>query len=146
MTAEIPGFLADQPSYCLKRAQAVLRSRLDEAMRPLNITTVQWSVLNILEERPGLSNAELARLTFVRPQTMISLLRSLEDANLVERRKDPDHGRILQTALTDAGRRTVAAARIETDRVSRRMLDGMGEKDVSALVALLNRCIGNLER
>jgi DNA-binding MarR family transcriptional regulator len=146
MPAEISDFIVRQPSYCIKRAQSALRGRLDEAMRPLGITTMQWSVLNMLEAQPGLSNADLARLTFVKPQTMIGLLQGLETAGLVVRRKDPDHGRILQAALTDAGRRTVKAARAETDKVARRMLDGFAEKDAEALVRLLNQCIGNLER
>jgi len=51
--------------YQLKRTQHALRLRMDEALHALGLTAPQYAVLSILEEAPRLSNADLARRSFV---------------------------------------------------------------------------------
>ena len=58
---------------------------------------------------PGLSGAELARRLLISPQGVQLAITALERRGLVERKQDPQHGRILQTYLTDQGRAVVAA-------------------------------------
>lgn len=52
----------DEPvGYVLKQAATSLRAAMDTAMRPLGLTVPQYACLTLLGQRPGLSNAELAR-------------------------------------------------------------------------------------
>ena len=46
--------------YRLKRAQISLRSRMDEGLRPLGLTSPQYACLELIQRRPGASSAELA--------------------------------------------------------------------------------------
>jgi DNA-binding MarR family transcriptional regulator len=64
----------------------------------------QFSVLSLLEDDPGLSSAQLARLMLVTPQSMSESLALLLDAGLVERRAEPSPGRSVALDLTAAGR------------------------------------------
>jgi DNA-binding MarR family transcriptional regulator len=57
-----------------------------------------------------LSGAELARRLLISPQGVQLALSALERRGLVERKQDPQHGRILQAYLTDDGRAVTAAA------------------------------------
>jgi hypothetical protein len=85
--------VARRLGYALERAQHALRVSTDEALRPLALTTPQYSVLCAVEAEPGLSNARLARAAFVTAQTMQAILANLERDGLLVRCPDPAHGR-----------------------------------------------------
>jgi DNA-binding MarR family transcriptional regulator len=61
--------LDDRIGYLLKRVQAGLRAEMDEALEAKRLTTPQYAVLSALEREPGISNADLARRSFVTPHT-----------------------------------------------------------------------------
>lgn len=63
--------------YELKEAQHALRLRMDEALRGYGVTTPQYAAMSVLAEQPGLSNAQLARRSFLTPQTMNQILGKL---------------------------------------------------------------------
>jgi len=131
--------------YQLKRAQHALRSRMDEALRSLEITTPQYAVLSILEHEPGLSGAALARRSFVTAQTMNPILVSLEANGLVERRPHPEHGRVIATFLTERGREVLARCHERVFAVEARMLAGVGDEQAQLLADLLRQCADRLE-
>ncbi len=97
----------ERPGWLLKRAQDALNTAMTAALREFGATLPEYAVLTALAEEPGLSNADLARRTFVTPQTMNQVLRELEQRGWVSRHPHPGHGRILQAELTDGGRRTL---------------------------------------
>ncbi|MEU8357485.1 MarR family transcriptional regulator [Nonomuraea sp. NPDC048882] len=123
--------------YQLKRAQAALRAAMDGALRPHGLTTPQYSCLEQLRLWPGLSNAELARGTFVTRQSMNVLLRSLEEAGLVERPATAPSGRALPTRLTEAGARALEAAKADVSAIERRMTAAMDPAQAQSFVTQL---------
>jgi DNA-binding MarR family transcriptional regulator len=136
--------LATSPGYLLKVASAALRSAMEEVLRPLGMTITHYSCLEVLAQRPGSSNSDLARATFVTRQSMNVLLQTLQSDGLVTR---PDHaasGRALPTRLTDAGRRQLVTASAAVRGVEERMLDGLSAADRTRLTGLLSHCISAL--
>ena len=75
--------------YLLKQAASTLRSSMDAALRPLGLTVPQYACLELLAQRPGLSNSELARGAFVTRQSMNVLLQGLERDGFVSRPAEP---------------------------------------------------------
>lgn len=96
--------------YALKRAQQAMRSYMDRRLKEIGLTAPQYAVLASLEIEPGASNAALARLAFVTPQTMQVMLVKLEDAGFITRTPDAVHGRIQRTELTPCGQTVVRKA------------------------------------
>ena len=131
--------------YELKRVQHALRLTMDRGLGEGGLTTPQYSVLSTLAAEPGLSGAELARRSFVTPQTMNVIVTKLEDAGLVQRRKHPVHGRVLQAYLTEAGRELVSRADEIADEITRRMLAGLDESERSRLLDMLRGCAEALD-
>jgi DNA-binding MarR family transcriptional regulator len=123
--------------YQLKRAHAALRTAMDGSLRAYGLTTPQYACMELLGVRPGLSNAELARSAFVTRQSMNVVLRSLQDAGLVERPATAPAGRALPTRLTERGERLLEAARAEVVTIERRMTAGLDATEADALVARL---------
>lgn len=131
--------------YELKRAQQALRARMDEALRGRGMTTPQYAALSALEREDGLSNAELARRSFVTPQTMNGIVANLEAARLVQRRPHLEHGRIRQIFLTDPGRSVVRSAHPVVTEIERRMLAPLVDDERSRLLTALRACALALE-
>ncbi|MFF4910386.1 MarR family winged helix-turn-helix transcriptional regulator [Streptomyces sp. NPDC001260] len=90
--------------YMVKQVELVVRSHLDELVRPAGITALQYTALTVLERHDGLSAAQLARDSFVTAQSIADLVRSLENRGLVRRERNPRNRRELLILLTDAGR------------------------------------------
>lgn len=94
--------------YMVKQVELVVRSHLDELVRPSGITALQYTALTVLERHDGLSAAQLARDSFVTAQSIADLVRSLENRGLVRRERNPRNRRELLILLTDAGRELLA--------------------------------------
>jgi DNA-binding MarR family transcriptional regulator len=134
----------ESPRYLIKRTQAALHAALAPALREHGVTIAQYAVLTVLDEEPGLSNADLARRAFLTPQTMNQTLRALEEKRWVNRRPHPGHGRILQAELTPGGRRALRACHEAADAIEKRMLAGLSRDDRQRLEAALRACIDAL--
>ena len=133
-----------QVGYLVKQLQQEVRAAMDQALATHGTTMATYAAMAALAEDPDLSNAELARRCFVTPQTMNRIVRDLTDEGLVVRAPAPDHGRILQTSLTETGRARVAACRQDVDVVQDRMLRELDAAEVDVLTSLLTRCIAAL--
>ena len=114
--------LDESVGYVLKQAQAALRSAMDAALRPHGLTVPQYSCLELLHQRPGLSNADLARGAFVSRQAMNGVLRGLEERAFVRRPVEAEHGRELPAVLTDSGEKRWRAASAAVAAVERKMI------------------------
>ena len=115
--------------YLLKEASSALRSAMEEVLRPLGMSVTRYSCLELLAQRPGLSNSELARGAFVTRQSMNALLQDLEREGLVTRPAEAPVGRVLPTRLTAQGRRSLEKATAAVRSVEVRMLAGLTEAE-----------------
>jgi len=135
----------DKPvGYMLKRVQHELRLRMDHALAAEQVTLAQYAALSSLVAEPGLTNADLARRSFVTPQTMIRIVSDLERSGLITRRQDPDHGRRILNVITAAGRRRIEVADRIAAEIDAAMLAGFSASDQKKLVTLLSRCFDNM--
>jgi DNA-binding MarR family transcriptional regulator len=130
--------------YLIKRAQTVLHDAMADALGSHDLTVTQFAVLIALDEEPGLSNADLARRAFVTPQSMYAVLQELERLQLVVRSPHPQHQRVLQAALTVAGRRTLTSAATAVDAIEEQMLRKLSSPARSRLASALSSCIDSL--
>jgi DNA-binding MarR family transcriptional regulator len=118
VTAPEPGI-----SYLAARLQRASRKAIAERVKPFGLTTLQYTTLTILlHHRGGLSNAQLARRSFMTPQAMNEVLAALEQRGFVVRNPHPNHRRVFPATLTPEGRRVVEACDAEVEALEREML------------------------
>lgn len=142
-----PGEGVDLPvsiGYRLKEASSALRAAMEEVLRPLGMNVTHYACLELLAQRPGLSNSDLARGTFVTRQTMNVLLQKLERDGAISRPDTPVSGKVLPATITDRGRRALAAASGAVRAVEERMLDGLDTDDRAEALRLLGTMILSL--
>ena len=130
--------------YLLKEASSALRAAMEEVLRPLGMSVTHYSCLELLDQRPGLSNSELARGAFVTRQSMNVLLQTLERDGYVTRPAEAAVGRVLPTRLTARGRRSLRKATVAVRAVEVRMLAGLTRNDQSAALRILHSMVRSL--
>lgn len=130
--------------YALKEAASALRTAMEDALRPLGMTVTHYSCLELLAQRPGMSNSELARGTFVTRQSMNTLLQQLERDGIVSRPSTPTTGKVLPTTLTEAGRRQREAASAAVRQVELRMTRDLDDEGRAAAFRLLRGMVAAL--
>ncbi|WP_327729221.1 MarR family transcriptional regulator [Streptomyces sp. NBC_00487] len=118
--------------YLVKQLELAIRSFMDEALRPYGLTTFQYTALTVLRHRGGLSSAQLARRSFVRPQTMHEMVRALEERGLIERAHAPGNRRIMEARLTREGEELLTACAPAVQKLEDRLLLDMPEERRSA--------------
>lgn len=130
--------------YLLKEASSALRIAMEEVLRPLGMSVTHYSCLELLAQRPGLSNSGLARGAFVTRQSMNVLLQTLEREGHVTRPAEERVGKVLPARLTPSGRRSLEKATVAVRSVEVRMLAGMTEDEQSGAFRILRSMIHSL--
>jgi DNA-binding MarR family transcriptional regulator len=132
--------------YMLKEASSVLRASMEAVLRPLGMTVTHYACLELLAQRPGLSNSELARGTFVTRQSMSVLLQSLDRDGYVTRPAEAPVGKALPASLTPSGRRSLARATVAVRSVEQHMLSELTDDDEADARRILSSIIRSLSR
>lgn len=100
--------------HCLclaaQRAARALARRFDEAMRPLGLTSGQFSLLMSLNRPTPPSIGSVAELLAMDRTTLTANLKPLERRGLLTSGVDPADRRGRRLSLTDEGRAVLAAA------------------------------------
>ncbi|MGW9187888.1 MarR family winged helix-turn-helix transcriptional regulator [Streptomyces rubiginosohelvolus] len=130
--------------YLLKEASTALRVAMEEVLRPLGMTGTHYSCLELLAQRPGMSNSELARGAFVTRQSMNVLLQALERDGYVTRPAEAAVGKVLPAQLTPRGRQSLEEASAAVRAVEVRMLAGMTENERESAFRALRSMIHSL--
>jgi DNA-binding MarR family transcriptional regulator len=133
--------LTDKILWLLKQAFHFSLTTVNEAISGHGVTTAQIGLMRQLANEPGLSGAELARRLLVSPQGAQLALAALERRGLVERKQDPEHGRILQAYLTDDGRAVTSAVLADALAAHERVFGVLTSDEQQLLHDLLARVV-----
>ena len=131
----------DNILWLLKQAWYFSLTSVNEAVSGHGVSTAQIGVLRQLSDEPGLSGAQLARRMLISPQGVQLALTALEKRGLVQRKQDPQHGRILQAFLTDQGRQVAAAVVNDAIAAHDRVFGVLSKNEQNTLRDLLSRVV-----
>lgn len=128
--------------YAVKRTAVALRSAMEAELREHALSVTQYAILELLVQRAGLTNAELARGVFVTRQATHQMLAGLADSGLIEL---DGVGRRQRVLVTTAGRTRLAVASEQVAAVEHRMLAGLSVGQRADLLAALTSCTEALD-
>jgi DNA-binding MarR family transcriptional regulator len=131
-------------SYVVARLDRAIRREVEQRAKEHGLTLPQYTTLSILRLQSGLSNAQLARRSFVRPQSMNQVIVQLERSGLIERAPDPGHRRVLRTELTPEGRRVLAACDRDVAQMESVMLAELSPAEREQFVHAMISCVQQL--
>jgi len=119
--------------YLLARIFYAMRQRSEDALRPHNVTPMQFTILSALKRWDGMSSAELSRRFGVTPQTMGEMIGNLERRALIARVQDPSNRRALRLSLTPLGDELFQTCEAAMQAVESEMFEQMSARDLEAL-------------
>lgn len=97
----------------------------------------QARLIQLLASRDGISNAEIAEAFDIRPSSVSTLVKKLEEAGFIERRESEHDKRVLLIYLTEAGRKLVDSGREFNDDLSTTLFTSLTADEQDQLRALL---------
>ena len=115
--------------YLLAQANGAVRLALERAFSDLDVTLPQFSVLTMVHAYPGVSGAELARLTLLTAQTINLIVKNLERDGLIAKTPDDVHGRIIHIEITDKGRQLRQKCRARADQMEKLLEDDLSDAE-----------------
>jgi DNA-binding MarR family transcriptional regulator len=123
--------------WLLKRAFYLGLHTLNDATSDHGVTTAQLGLMRLLAEQPGLSGADLARRLLITPQGAQLAVAALERSGFVERKQDPNHGRILRAYLSEEGRQVATACLADAVGAHQQFFDVLDPEEQATLRGLL---------
>lgn len=130
-------------SYLIASISRAISRELASVRRP-GIAGPQVAPLLALRSEPGLSNAQLARRSYVTPQSMNDVVIGLEREGLIRRTPDGGNRRILRAYLTPAGRRFLTQWEKAIRGLEDHLFEGFGAEELEAFAHALERCADNM--
>jgi DNA-binding MarR family transcriptional regulator len=131
--------------YLLRQAQAAVRLSMERCLADLGVTPPQFAVLTMLKAYPGLSGADVARLTFLTPQTVGVIIGNLERDGAIRKAPHPMHGRILQCTLTARGMTLLKTCRERVLTLEQRLAAGLDANAETTIRRWLARIAAELQ-
>ena len=132
--------------FWIHRVYQASRNEMFRAFREIGVdmTPEQWAVLIRLWERDGRSQSELSEVTFRDPPTMSRIVDGMEARGFLERRADPNDGRVRLIHLTRKGQQLKTKLVPLAEQIVKKMVAGVDETDLLTTRAALQRMFSNL--
>ncbi len=125
--------------YLLRQAGAATRGRMENALSDLGVTPPQFAALTMVGAYPGLSSADLARLSLLTPPTVTVIVGNLKRSGALVSRPHAVHGRIQQLEITEAGKKLLARCKSRVDAVELQLAAGLTEEEERTIRQWLTR-------
>lgn len=112
----------------VQRAARKVARRFDEVLRPLGLTSGQFSLLNAVNRPEPATMGSVAAVLAMDRTTLTAALKPLERRGLIEIDVDPEDRRSRLLTLTPAGRSALAKA-VPVWRATHREIEGLLSSD-----------------
>jgi DNA-binding MarR family transcriptional regulator len=129
--------LEDQVGFLLRCAHQRASEVFGEVMGRFGVTPTQFAALTKLDDLGSVSQNQLGRLTRMDPATISGVVGRLIARGFVRQSPDAHDARLVQLALTAAGRAAVREMKAVGAEVSRRTLEPLSPSEAAMLLAAL---------
>ncbi|MFT3716932.1 MAG: MarR family transcriptional regulator [Gordonia sp. (in: high G+C Gram-positive bacteria)] len=116
-----------------------LRNGASDIHRERGLTFVEYSLLALIDDHPGIGGAEIAERARIDKSTASRQITALTSRGLVDRRRDADEPRAQRLHLTEDGRDLLDVIRDASSAAIQERLTGWPDDDVAVFARLLHR-------
>ncbi len=139
-------FLDRSAGYLINMTALLLKRELNSALKNNNIdvTTEQWAILNRLNEKSGLTQKEVAKLTFKDNANITRIVDKLEKKDLVIRQTDANDRRTWKISITKKGKEVRDVIEPLAINILKKATHGLSKKDVEMFNNTSKKIMENL--
>ena len=131
--------LENQPCFPLYAASREVIKRYRPYLDAMELTYTQYIVLLVIWEHGTISVRDLGRKLYLDSGTLTPVLKTMEQAGLITRRRSTEDERVLMITITESGLALQEKAQ-EIPAAIRESL-GLNEKELQTLMQLLNKIL-----
>jgi DNA-binding MarR family transcriptional regulator len=128
----------------LGETSRILRRQFNRHAAAVGATSAQWRAMFWLNREPGMKQVELADRLDVEPITAGRTIDRLEEAGLVERRRDPVDRRVWRLYLRDEAAPMIERLKIVAEEVLAGALAGITKSEIDVMRRTLERIRENV--
>ena len=136
-----PPALMERLSFLLKRTSYVLEATIEPGLARLGVNGREFGVLTLLDAEGPASQQRLASRIGVDRTTMVALIDTLEEKQLVKRHRDPSNRRAYILEVTAVGRKRLRNARNAVELAEQETLAPLSAAESVALTHALQRVV-----
>lgn len=134
------------PGYLIRRAHQIAVAVFAEEVGAHAVTPVQFAILNVLMDEPGIDQITLAGRVVFDAATIGSVIGRLEHKGWLRRDADVQDRRRKLLWLTAEGEQAVLALKPGVEMVQQRILEPLAPEERHQLLALLAKLVTNHAR
>ena len=131
------GGLKGHLGYFIRRAQVWVFQDFIRALKALDLSPGQYSVLLIIDANPGLSQAELGRTLGIERARLVRVLHRLDERGLTRRLQSSSDGRTHALRLTSKGQDTMRRAMELAEQHEERLIGKIGAEPYRIVKGIL---------
>jgi DNA-binding MarR family transcriptional regulator len=128
-------------AFLVRSAWLSMRAAIGAELKEFGLSTSQYATLMIVQDHPGLSNADIGRKVSSSRQSANEMLAALERDGLIERLPHPGDRRTQQIQITEAGRAVLKRARVAVARREAELEAGLSAEQRAAVRAWLEEIV-----
>jgi DNA-binding MarR family transcriptional regulator len=130
-----------RPGFLVRRLHQIHLALFAEECAGFEVTPVQYSIMTVVGEQPGLDQARLAYAVGIDRTTLANVVARLEGRGIVKRTASPTDRRLRLVTLTKAGARLLEDMRAPARRAHDRTIEALPPDERALFVDLLRRLV-----
>ncbi len=121
-----------------------MRTALEEALKPFDVSTTQWLVLQGIAESEEAIQTDIGKITHLDNATITRHLDKLESVELLQRTRIENDRRVQMVQLTDKGRELLPKITEVATQINARALKGLNASKIANFIEILHLINDNL--
>ena len=130
-----------RPGHLIRRLNQISMALFFEETAPLDLTSVQYAALNMIQEVPDIDQASLSNMIAFDKTTIVKVLDRLVEKGLITRTRSQTDRRLNHLNVTPKGSRLLKEIHPMLDRSDKRILAPLSETDQRVFMKLLSRLV-----
>ncbi len=129
--------LKENIGFLLHRPSLMWRERLDQALKPLDLSIMHYGTLRLIELNLVEYQQQIGLRLDLDPSRVVEIMNSLEDRGLIQRLRNTKDKRKYNLSLTPKGRKTLSRAKAIATKEQTDFLSVLNDKETKHLLEAL---------
>jgi DNA-binding MarR family transcriptional regulator len=130
-----------RPGFLIRRLQQIQVAAFLSECSAIDITPVQWGILTIVNEHPGVGQIEISEELGLDRSNVANVVDRLANRGLLRQRISPKDRRKKAITLSKAGEKVIGQVEAGALRAQHKILSPLSESEREVLVDLLTRLV-----
>lgn len=136
--------IQDILGYLLNTSARFIKRKMDRNLESFNLTTSQWAILKLLNNKNELTQAQIAHELKADRATTGTIIINLHEKEYITKVVDKNDRRSYIISLTQKAKDTVKQIELIAENIIKEALTGVNDDDVKVLYDVLRQIINNL--